>query len=220
MNLSDARNNMVEQQVRPWNVLDQNVLDVLSTLPRDTFVDPQYRQLAYSDVAIPLGDQQTMLPPNVEGRLLQELCLSREDNVLHIGTGSGYLSACLGKLAKRVLSVDINRRFTHLAQQRLSAHHIDNVVLETGDASQGWATDSVFDAVLITAAIASIPETYQRQLTLDGRLVAIVGNRHQPAMEAMLCTRKQKDQWLTTSLFETRTQCMQNIPESDRFIFD
>lgn len=219
MNLEQARENMIEQQIRPWNVLDQKVLDVLSEVPRDAFVEPQHVNLAYCDTAIALGHGQYMLNPNVEGRLLQVLALRDGDSVLHIGTGSGYLTACLAKLAKQVRSVDIVESFTRAAEQRLASMSIDNVSLDTGDACHGWAPESRFDVIVISGALPSIPDAYREQLTIGGRLFAIVGEADQPIMEAVLLTRKGQDQWSFESLFETRTSCLQDSVTRDKFIF-
>lgn len=219
MNLTQARDNMIEQQIRPWNVLDQKVLDVFNAIPRDKFVAPQHANLAYTDTAIALGHGQTMLPPNVEGRLLQAVALQGNESVLHIGTGSGYLTACLASLGRSVVSVDSVEAFTQNAALRLAAMSIDNVTLETGNACSGWAPGSRFDVVVISAALACVPETYKQQLTIGGRLFAIVGEHHQPIMEAVLITRSGQNQWNTQSLFETRTSCLENTAVRNTFVF-
>ena len=219
MNLDQARDNMIEQQIRPWNVLDQKVLDVLAEVPRDAFVAEQYVNLAYCDTAIALGHGQTMLNPNVEGRLLQALALQGTETVLHIGTGSGYLTACLAKLAKQVRSVDIVEAFTQIAAQRLAKMSIDNVILEFGDACRGWAPESHFDVIVISGALRSVPGAYREQLTIGGRLFAIIGRADQPIMEVVLVTRTSQNQWRSESLFETRTSCRQDIATRDKFAF-
>ncbi len=219
MNLDQARDNMIEQQIRPWNVLDQKVLDVMADIPRDQFVEAQHANLAYTDTAITLGHGQAMLNPNVEGRLLQALALQGGESVLHIGTGSAYLTACLAKLSHSVLSVDIVDAFTQTAAQRLAALSIGNVTLETGNACESWAPGSRFDAIVISGAVPSVPALYRQQLTIGGRLFAIVGDKRQPIMEAVLVTRTSQDQWHTESLFETRTSCLENTAEPDRFVF-
>jgi len=219
MNLDQARVNMIEQQIRPWNVLDQKVLDVLAEVPRDAFVAEQHLNLAYCDTAIGLGHGQSMLNPNVEGRILQVLALQGNESVLHIGTGSGYLTACLAMLAKQVRSVDIIEEFTRAAARRLASLSIDNVTLESGDACHGWAPEARFDAIVISGAVTSIPDAYREQLTVGGRLFAIVGRADQPIMEAVLTTRKSQNQWSTESLFETRTTCLQDVSAHDKFTF-
>ncbi len=219
MNLDQARVNMIEQQIRPWNVLDQKVLDVLARVPRDAFVTQQHRNLAYCDTAIALGHGQTMLNPNVEGRILQALALQGNESVLHIGTGSGYLTACLAMLAKQVRSVDIVEEFTRTTEQRLAALSIDNVTLESGDACHGWVPETRFDAIVISGALPSIPDAYREQLTVGGRLFAIVGRVDQPIMEAVLLTRKSQNQWSSESLFETRTACLHGAAQHDGFTF-
>ena len=219
MNLNQARDNMIEQQIRPWNVLDQQVLNVLAELPRDAFVAEEHAKLAYCDTAISLGHGQAMLAPNVEGRLLQELALQGNESVLVVGTGSGYVVACLSRLSKQVRAVDCIEEFTLAAQARLDKFSINNVTLETGDACEGWASDTRFDAIVITAAVSKIPESYRQQLSIGGRLFAIVGSDDKPIMEAVLCTRQSQNQWVTESLFETRTSCMQTNDTKDRFVF-
>ena len=219
MNLNQARDNMIEQQIRPWNVLDQRVLDVLSALPRDAFVAEEYANLAYCDTAISLGQGRMMLPPNVEGRLLQELALQGNESVLLVGTGSGYVAACLSRLCKHVRAVDSVEEFTRAAQARLDKFGIDNVTLETGNACEGWAGGARFDAIVITEAVKKIPDSYREQLSIGGRLFAIIGSDDQPIMEAVLCNRQSQNQWVSESLFETRTSCMQMNETRDTFVF-
>ena len=138
MNLDQARLNMIEQQIRPWEVLDQRVLDLLNTVPREEFVPEAYRMLAYTDMSIPLGDGQVMMPPRVEARIVQALNLQEDETVLEIGTGSGYVTALLASLARQVISVDINPDMIRQASDKLAAHGITNVTLETGDGARGW----------------------------------------------------------------------------------
>ena len=219
MNHERARDNMIEQQIRPWNVFDQTVLDTIAAVPRDVFVAPQYANFAYCDTAISLGHGQFMLTPNVEGRLLQTLALRGGESVLHIGTGSGYLTACLAKLARHAHSVDSVPDFTQVAVQRLAGLSIDNVTLETGDACNGWAQEKRFDAIIISGALPLIPNTYRTQLTIGGRLFAIVGEHGQPIMEAQLVTREGRDRWCTESLFETCTSYLVNSVWPSKFTF-
>ncbi|MEM7206523.1 MAG: protein-L-isoaspartate O-methyltransferase [Pseudomonadota bacterium] len=219
MNLEQARANMIEQQIRPWNVLDQTVLDVIAEVPRDAFVAPEHASLAYCDTTISLGGGQHMLNPNVEGRLLQSLALRGDESVLLVGTGSGYVCACLAKLARSVRAVDINADFTAAAQARLDKLGINNVTLETGDACSGWAGDEQFDAIAISGAVSSIPESYAQQLTVGGRLFAIIGEADQPIMQAMLITRATQDRFETESMFETRASCLTVPASADKFVF-
>jgi protein-L-isoaspartate(D-aspartate) O-methyltransferase len=168
------RNTMVEQQVRPWEVLDPRVLAAMTAVPREEFVPAAYRSLAYADLPLPLAHGEVMLKPVVEGRLLQALELRPEDEVLEIGTGSGYVTACLAHLARAVMSLDAFADVTAQARARLDARNISNVRLETGDAF-AWTPGREFDAIAITGALAETPEAFARWLKPGGRLFAIVG---------------------------------------------
>ena len=218
-NFEQARYNMIEQQIRPWEVLDQRVLDVLAEVPREDFVPERYRRLAFTDVRIPLGHDQVMMNPNVEGRLLQALALQPDDNILEIGTGSGYLTACLARLGRQVSSIDIYPDFTERAQQSLKQHGIINVRLITGDATQGWSeTDEQrFDAIAITGALPSVAATWRELLSIGGRLFVIAGSA--PVMEALLITRTSEQEWLTESLFETELPYLVNSVSTPEFEF-
>ena len=200
MNFDQARLNMVEQQVRTWEVLDSRVLDVLSALHREDFVPTDYRKLAYADVALPLEHDQHMMKPVVEGRLLQALELKPSDRVLEIGTGSGYLTACIASLAGSVTSVDIHESFTAIAGKRLNKIGLTTVSLETGDVLSGWAPDSGFDAIVVGGSAASIPEQFLGWLKPLGRLVMVRGMS--PVMEAVRVTRLEQG-LVEDSLFET-----------------
>jgi len=156
MNFERARFNMIEQQVRPWSVLDPDVLGALGSLPRERFVPDAYRRLAYSDTRIPLDHGQTMMPPVVEGRLLQALELHPDDHVLEIGTGSGFVTACLARLAHSVESVDIHEDFTATTRDRLHRLGIENVELSSGDASRGWDGGRQYDAIALTGAVPPV----------------------------------------------------------------
>lgn len=200
MNFEQARFNMIEQQIRPWDVLDQRVLDVIGQIPREDFVPERYRKLAFADVRIPLGHDQVMMNPNVEGRLLQALAIKPTDKILEVGTGSGYLSACLAHLGASVVSVDIIAEFAEQAGTRLTQHGINNVRLFNGDASQDW-DDEPFDVIALTGSLPTLPDSWRQRLALDGRLFAIIGTL--PIMEAILITRTRSQEWLQESLFET-----------------
>lgn len=192
---------MVEQQVRTWEVLDSRVLDVLGKLPREDFVPPQYRKLAYADLMLPLGEQQFMMKPVVEGRVLQALGLSPEDSVLEIGTGSGYLTACLGKLAGRVHSIDVIADFVRRAESRLKRLDLGDVEVQEGDALAGWSPGRAYDAVVVTGSARTVPEHFRPWVKPGGRLFMVCGDS--PVMEAMLCTRLGDETWSEESLFET-----------------
>ena len=215
MNLDQARYNMIEQQIRPWEVLDQRVLDLLSTVPREDFVPPAYRNLAFTDTNIPLGDGQVMMSPKVEARILQSLNLQDNETVLEIGTGSGFVTALLANLAKHVVSVDINPEMTRQAGEKLAAHGISNVTLETGDAARGWAAHARYDAIVITGSLPILPDNFKQALTIGGRLLAIIGDS--PAMEVLLITRVGETEWAQESLFETDLPALINAPQPERF---
>ncbi len=217
MNLDQARYNMVEQQIRPWEVLDQRVLDLMASVPREEFVPARYRKLAYSDMTIPLGDDQVMMPPKVAARILQALNIQPTDKVLEIGTGSGYLTALLAKLAKHVYSVDINPEMTRKAAEKLQSQGIGNVTLESGDAARGWNSHGPYDVIVLTGSVPLLSGSFQNNLTVGGRLLAIVGQP--PVMEVVLITRVGESQWARESLFETELPPLLNAPEVEQFEF-
>ena len=199
LNFEQARAAMVEQQVRPWEVLDPRVLGTIGAIPREDFVPSAHRQLAYADLALPLAHGETMLKPVVEGRLLQALALSPSDEVLEIGTGSGYLTACLANLARDVMSIDLHADFIAEAATRLDRLGLRNVRLETADVF-GLTLNRRFDAIAVGGAVASLPDAFANWLKPGGRLFVVRGLS--PVQEAICCTRR--DEHLQTeSLFET-----------------
>ena len=205
MDFEKARFNMVEQQVRPWDVLNPRVLDVISEIPRENFAPDEYKNLAYVDTSIPLGSYEdqpcNMAHPIIDGRILQELDIDDEDLILEIGTGSGYLTACLAKLGRHVDSVDINEDMTAMAEKNLQALGINNVNLSTGDASKTWEQKRNYDVIAITAAMKTIPTSYKKLLKTGGRLFVVTGDA--PAMTAYRVTRTDENKWTTEELFET-----------------
>jgi protein-L-isoaspartate(D-aspartate) O-methyltransferase len=215
-NFELARHNMIEQQIRPWDVLDQRVLDVIASVPREDFVPERYRNLAFGDIAIPLGHGEFMLKPTVEGRILQALAPQPTDNVLEVGIGSGYLTACLARLAASVVSVDIVPEFTEAARQKLKAHGLSNVVLHTGDASQGWGQHR-HQVIAVTGSVATVAEVWSRSLSLGGRLFIVVGQP--PVMEALLITRVGEQEWVRESLFDTELPPLRNAAPAKVFVF-
>ena len=194
-----ARENMVEQQVRPWDVLDMAVLDVIGRLPREAFVAEQHQALAYADIELPLGHGEKMMKPVVEGRVLQALQLRPGDSVLEVGTGSGYLAACLGRLAREVVSIERHADLADAARARLAAQGIGNVRVEAADAF-AWDATQAFDAICVTGAVESVPERFLSWLKPGGRLFAVTGRS--PAMEAVLVHRDVNGTRVE-SLFET-----------------
>lgn len=200
-----ARFNMIEQQIRPWLVQDNRVLEALETVPRERFVAPQLRGLAFSDVELPLiinsvDTHETMLTPKVEARLAQELLLEPSDCVLEIGTGSGYQAALLATLAQQVTSIEIDSRIAAFGSENLSRNKIDNVRVEVGDAHAGWGT-AEYDAILLTGSVPSVPDALKYQLSIGGRMVVVVGTL--PVMTACRITRTSAASFDTEGLFDT-----------------
>jgi protein-L-isoaspartate(D-aspartate) O-methyltransferase len=216
MDVERARFNMIEQQIRTWEVLDQRVLELLSAVRREEFVPPAYRALAFVDMEIPLGHGEKMLQPKLEARMVQELTIVPSDRILEIGTGSGYMTALLARLGAHVVSVDIVPEFTRGAAAKLAAHGISNVTLETGDAARGWGHDT-YDVILLTGSVPLLAEGFRTQLSPRGRLLAVVGEP--PVMEAKLITRVENDAWSEIGLFETCIAPLSNAPHPERFVF-
>jgi len=212
-----ARFNMVEQQIRPWEVLDQRVLDLLLRVRREEFVPPRYRALAFADMEIPLGHGETMLSPKLEARMLQELAVAPGDRILEVGTGSGYMTALLASLGSHVYSVDIILEFTRSAGAQLEAHGIANVTLETGDAARGWDRHAPYDAVVVTGSLPVLPDAFSKSLQTGGRLIVVVGSP--PVMEARLITCVAAGAYNTTVLFETCIAPLRNAVQPERFVF-
>lgn len=211
-----ARRLMVEQQIRAWEVTDARVLSLFGAVSRDEFVPPAFRQLAFADCSIPLGHGEVMMVPSVEGRLVQALDLSPEDRVLEVGTGSGYLTACLAKLAGHVDSIDIHRDFVTDAQARLADHGIDNVSLSVMDAC-AELPEGPFDAIAVTGSLPVLDQRYIDALEPGGRLFIVTGD--EPIMEAQLVVRGADGMWQSTALFETALARLQNAPEPTGFSF-
>jgi protein-L-isoaspartate(D-aspartate) O-methyltransferase len=212
--LEQARFNMIEQQVRPWDVLDQRVLDTMKAIPREDFVPEAYRTLAFADTHIPLGHDQVMMAPNVEGRLLQALAIQPDDTILEIGTGSAYLTACLARLGRHVTSIDIHADFTAQAEARLAAQGISNVTLQTADAAGGVERGNSFDVIAVTGSLPLLQQQFHDNLNTGGRLFVICGQP--PIMEALLVTRIDATSWTRESLFETSIPPLLNaaVPQS------
>ena len=217
MNVEQARFNMVEQQIRTWEVLDQQVLDLLHKVKREAFVPPQYAALAFADMEIPLGHGEKMLQPKMEARMLQELVLQPTDRVLEIGTGSGYMTALLASLAAHVYSVDIVAEFTRAAAARLSSHAISNITLETGDGARGWDRHGTYDAIVLTGSVPVLPPAFEKSLNPGGRLIAVVGEA--PVMVARLVTCVGAGACNSIGLFETCITPLRNAAQPERFVF-
>jgi protein-L-isoaspartate(D-aspartate) O-methyltransferase len=217
MDFEHARFNMVEQQIRPWEVLDQRVLDLLFKVRREDFVPAEYRTLAFADLEIPLGHGERMLAPRVEARMLQALALSENDRILEVGTGSGYMTALLAAVGAHVYSVDILPEFTRTAGEKLTRHGIRNVTLETGDAARGWDKHGPYDAIVLTGSVPILPESFKTSLKTGGRLLAVVGEP--PVMEAELITSVGAGAYNTVALFETCIAPLKNAVTPERFVF-
>lgn len=217
MDIERARSNMIESQIRTWEVLDQRVLDILSAVKREAFVPEQYRPLAFVDMEIPLGHGEVMLAPKLEARMLQELTLKETDRVLEVGTGSGHMTALLASLAGHVYSVELHQDFSSAAAGKLTAHGIVNVTLEVGDAAQGWSRHAPYDAILLTGSVPVLPPRFRAQLRPGGRLLGVVGDP--PVMTARLTTCVTEGAWTDTGLFETCIAPLRNVPQPERFVF-
>lgn len=215
MDFDQARFNMVEQQIRPWDVLDPLVLTLFSEVPRHHFVLPEQAALAYSDYALPIGHQQTMLAPKVEARLLQGLGPCADEHALEIGTGSGFHTALLASACASVTTVEIHQDLQQRAQARLK--DFDNITFALGDAHQSWHPEQTYDLILITGAVPSVPDSYLQQLSLGGRLAVISG--HRPVMQAQIITRVSDQEWTYEGLFETEIDYLENAHPQPTFQF-
>ncbi len=216
MDIEQARFNMIEQQIRPWDVLDPKVLEVLTQVPREQFVPDGFAELAFADVQIPLDHGEVMMEPKIEARMVQELELDGHEKVLEIGTGSGFVTALLAKLAANVVSVEIYKDLSNRAADRLSRLGISNVTLEAGDACKGWPSSAGFDAIILTGSVPRIPDSCIESLKSGGRLVAAVGMA--PVMEVVRI-EKTENGIERTSLFDTILPPLLNTAEPKKFVF-
>ncbi len=216
MNVEHARTQMLGQQIRAWEVIDERVLDVLARVPREAFVPQEYRDLAFADTAIPIGHGQSMMHPKLEGRLLQALQLVPLDRVLELGTGSGFLTACLAALSESVVSVEIHEDLSAQARTRLADQGIKNVELRIGD---GLALDlkTEFDVIAVTGSVPELDERWIKLLSPGGRLFVVVGRA--PVMEALLITRQPSGAATREVLFETVLPALENTSQLTPFVF-
>ncbi|QLH52536.1 MULTISPECIES: protein-L-isoaspartate O-methyltransferase family protein [Candidatus Accumulibacter] len=201
MDMEQARFNMIEQQIRPWEVLDPEVLGLLAAVKREVFVPEALTLLAFADLELPIGHGQAMLPPKIEARILQEVGVRNTDIVLEVGTGSGHMAALLASKAEYVYSVEIDPVLAETARRNLRHAGVANVSVETGDASQGWSGPSPYDVIVISGSLPELPDVFLQQLKLGGRLAAFIGEA--PVMEAQLIIRTADKAFNTTNLFET-----------------
>jgi len=216
-NVEQARFNMIEQQVRPWNVDDSSVLELLASVKREDFVPLAHKALAFADLEIPLPGGQAMLTPRLQARLMQDLALQPTDKVLEIGTGSGYTTALMARQAQRVLSLEINPEIATLARANLQKANITNVEVRVADGAAGAAADAPFDAILLGGSVTDVPQALLGQLKEGGRLIAIVGN--EPIMHAMLIERTGPTHYKTTEKWDSNAPRLQNFPEPSAFRF-
>jgi protein-L-isoaspartate(D-aspartate) O-methyltransferase len=217
MNFEQARFNMVEQQIRPWEVLDSRVLSLLETVHREDFVPVRYRKLAFADLAIPLDCHQVMMRPKIEARMLQAIELAEDETVLEIGTGSGFVTACLARLARRVVSVEIFPELQEAAAVKLKDKGVGNIELFVGDVMGGWQPEQAHDVVVVTGSVPQVPEQFLGWVNPGGRLFVVTGDS--PAMEARVLTRLDVTEWSQESLFETDLPRLVHAEQAPQFEF-
>ena len=217
IDVQKARFNMIEQQIRPWNVLDAGVLELLASVRRDAFVADAHKALAYADLEIPLAGGQCMLAPRLEARLLQDLAIQKTDTVLEIGTGSGFLTALLAHRAASVLSLELSPELVAFAKRNLQKAGIGNAEVRQGDGSQGAAAQGPFDVIVLGGSVADIPHDLLAQLAMGGRLAAVVGD--EPVMRATFVTRTSASDFRTVQPWDCDAPRLQNFAEKSRFTF-
>lgn len=217
INTTQARVNMISQQIRTNGVESDNILALLTEIPREIFVPMEYRALAYSDTQLPIGHHQSMLTPMLEAQILQYSNLSKNDTVLEIGTGSGYLTALLAKLSHYVYSVDKYSDFSHNAAKKLAQLKINNVLLETGNAAAGWFLHEPYDVIIVTGSLAVLDQRLLQQLAVGGRLFVVVGEP--PCQTAMRVIRVASNEWQQQKLFETVIPPLEDVAVEEQFVF-
>ena len=222
MNYELARANMIEQQIRPWDVLDQRVLDALAELPREQFVPEPHRLLAYSDTRIPLGDDRYALNPNIEARLLQAATLEEDDRVIVVGTGTGFLAACAAKMCRQVESIDNDEAINQQAQKITADCGVDNIRFITGDFIADLPDKTTYDAIIVNGSLTSTPQKLKKRLKVNGRLIVTIGSESDPVMEACVIRRVSEDDWLSQSIFDTHIPALFDEPREssgNTFVF-
>ena len=217
MNFEQARSNMIEQQIKPWDVPNQSVLDLISEIHREDFVPDEYKRLALADVRIPLAHDRVTMTPKVEARLLQALEIKPDDEILEVGTGCAYMTALLAKSGHHVRSIDVHPEFTEQARLKLQQHNIHNVTLECGNAIHGWQQSSSYDVIVLTGSVPVLEDHLQKQLKLGGRMFAITGQS--PVMEARLIKRVAENEWYNKILFETDLPELEGATQIETFKF-
>jgi protein-L-isoaspartate(D-aspartate) O-methyltransferase len=217
MNFEQARFNMIEQQIRPWNVLDQDVLDLLHVVKREQFVPAAYETLAFADVEIPLPGGETMLAPKIEARLMQEIMLKKHENVLLVGVGSGYLAALLAYKGRHVTAVELSPEMKALAEKNLAKAGVSNVTVEQGNGAEGWAKGAPYDVIVISGSLPVLPEAFLKELKVGGRIAVIVGEP--PVMSCNIVTRVSDSAYDTRKVFETNVKALAGAPVPSHFEF-
>ncbi len=217
MNIEQARFNMIEQQIRPWDVLDPDVLELLHVVKRENFVPAAHKALAFVDTEIPLPGGESMLMPKIEARLLQDVSLKKHENVLEIGTGSGYMAALLAHKGRHVTTVEISPELKALAEKNLADNGVDNVKVELGNGAQGWPSGAPYDVIVVSGSLPVLPEPLLQQLKVGGRLAVIIGQA--PAMKAQLITRTGEAGYDTRTLFETSVKSLASATAPSAFQF-
>ncbi|WP_246796959.1 protein-L-isoaspartate O-methyltransferase family protein [Burkholderia perseverans] len=217
MNIENARFNMIEQQIRPWDVLDQEVLSLLSVVKREHYVPAVYRDLAFADLELPLPGGQKMLAPRVEARMLQELAVKKHESILEIGAGSGYMAALLAHRGQHVVTVDIDPDLVQFAADNLRNNGVTNAEVVLGDAARGLPEKGPYDVICVSGGLPVVPQELLEQLKVGGRLAAFVGSR--PVMKAQIITRIDDKQFRVADVFETYIDHLVNAMEPSRFRF-
>jgi protein-L-isoaspartate(D-aspartate) O-methyltransferase len=217
MDIEQARFNMIEQQIRPWEVLDQDVLNLLSIVKRENFVPAAYRNIAFADLEIPLPGGERMLSPKVEARVLQELAVTKHETVLEIGAGSGYMAALLAARGRSVTTVEISPELAAFAEQNLAANAVSNAHVVTGDGAIGWEVGAPYDVICVSGGLPVMPQELLEQLKIGGRIAAFVGDA--PVMKAQIITRVDEKQFRVSDIFETLVVPLKNAVQPPRFKF-
>ncbi|PWF41318.1 protein-L-isoaspartate O-methyltransferase family protein [Massilia glaciei] len=217
MNFEQARFNMIEQQIRPWNVLDQDVLDLLLVVKREDYVPAACKNLAFADTEIPLPGGEAMFTPKLEARILQEIMLKKHESVLEIGAGSGYMAALLAHKGRHVTTVEISPELKAMAEANLARAGVGNVTVELGDGAEGWAKGAPYDVIVISGGLEVLPEAFLKQIKVGGRVACIVG--HAPVMFANVVTRVSETAYDTVTVFETNVKLLKATSKPSQFAF-
>ncbi|GGD56333.1 MULTISPECIES: protein-L-isoaspartate O-methyltransferase [Caballeronia] len=217
MNIEQARFNMIEQQIRPWDVLDQDVLNLLSIVKRENFVPAAYRNIAFADLEIPLPGGERMLAPKIEARILQELAVKKTETVLEIGAGSGYMASLLAHRGRSVTTVEISPELAEFAKQNLAANGVTNAQVVEGDGARGWNEGAPYDVICVSGGLPIMPQEFLEQLSIGGRIAAFVGTA--PVMKAQIITRVDEKQFRVSDVFETLVAPLKNAVHPSPFRF-